>query len=406
MNWWAGNNEQGNKTMSTSTDAITHFAAKVAAETCAEVSTEIRGQAGFITLNRPSALNALSLPMIRALNACLLAWRDDDRVKAVAIRGMSKTGPFGVFCAGGDIRFFHQAVLTSNPELDDFFTEEYALNHLIHTYPKPTIAFMDGIVMGGGMGISQGTSFRVVTERTKMAMPETSIGLFPDVGGGYFLSRCPGRAGEWLALTGDVITAADAVACGLADGCVDSGNLPSMWEALGTLSFDSSQDSAVDPVARVRTLVATNLIACGAQLTGARADIDTYFSLDSVLEIIQALEAANTSWATQTAATLRKRSPLMLHVTLTQVRRARSMGVADDLRMERNMVRHCFSTRHLGRSGAASETMEGIRALAIDKDHSPKWNPARIEDISPEMVLPFFEAPWPASAHPLRHLAD
>jgi len=207
-------------------------------------------------------------------------------------------------------------------------------------------------------------------------------------------------------LTGDVITAADAVACGLADGCVDSGNLPSMWEALGTLSFDSSQDSAVDPVARVRTLIATNLIACGAQLTGARADIDTYFSLDSVLEIIQALEAANTSWATQTAATLRKRSPLMLHVTLTQVRRARSMGVADDLRMERNMVRHCFSTRHLGRSGAASETMEGIRALAIDKDHSPKWNPARIEDISPEMVLPFFEAPWPASAHPLRHLAD
>lgn len=392
--------------MSTSIDPSTHLAAQVATDTCAEVSTEIRGQAGFITLNRPSALNALSLPMIRALNACLLAWRDDDRVKAVAIRGMGKTEPFGVFCAGGDIRFFHQAVLASNPELDDFFTEEYALNHLIHTYPKPTIAFMDGIVMGGGMGISQGTSFRVVTERTKMAMPETSIGLFPDVGGGYFLSRCPGRTGEWLALTGDVITAADAVACGLADGCVDSGNLPSMWEALGTLSFDSSRDSATDPVARVKNLIAPNLIACDAQLTGARADIDAYFSLDSVLEIIQALEAAKTSWATQTTATLRKRSPLMLHVTLAQVRRARSMGVADDLRMERNMVRHCFSTRHLGRSGAASETMEGIRALAIDKDHSPKWNPARIEDISSEMVLPFFEAPWPASAHPLRHLVD
>ena len=186
----------------------------------AEVLSEVRGQVGFITLNRPRALNALSLGMVRDLMGILLAWQNDARVLAVAIRGSNKEGPFGAFCAGGDIRFLHAAGSQGNPQVEDFFTEEYALNHLIHHYPKPYIAFMDGIVMGGGMGISQGASLRVVTERTKMAMPETAIGMFPDVGGGYFLSRCPGHAGEWLALTGDTIGAGDAVASGLADGCL------------------------------------------------------------------------------------------------------------------------------------------------------------------------------------------
>src|SRR5450830_622952 len=209
-----------------------------ASDEAALVLSEVRGQVGFITLNRPKALNALSLPMIRALTQCLLAWRDDARVKAVAIRGSSKTGPFGAFCAGGDIRFFHQAALAGYPELEDFFTEEYMLNHLVHTYPKPSMAFMDGIVMGGGMGIGQGTKIRIVTERTKMAMPETNIGLFPDVGGGYFLSRCPGHTGEWLALTGDTLGSAAALALGLADTCFDPSQLPAAREALATLDFD------------------------------------------------------------------------------------------------------------------------------------------------------------------------
>ncbi|MDD2546398.1 MAG: 3-hydroxyisobutyryl-CoA hydrolase, partial [Burkholderiaceae bacterium] len=206
-------------------------------ETVAEVLSEVRGQMGLITLNRPRALNALSLGMVRELMAVLLAWKDDARVLAVAIRGSNKEGPFGAFCAGGDIRFLHQAGTQGNPLLEDFFTEEYALNHLIHNYPKPYIAFMDGIVMGGGMGISQGAALRIVTERTKMAMPETAIGLFPDVGGGYFLSRCPGRAGEWLALTGETIGAGDAVALGLADGCLPAEQQAPLWEALGTQHF-------------------------------------------------------------------------------------------------------------------------------------------------------------------------
>ena len=176
------------------------------------VVAEVRGRVGCLTLNRPKALNALSLDMIRRITQALQAWKDDGMVLAVVVRGVSKDGPFGTFCAGGDIRFFHQAALGGDAALEAFFTEEYALNHLVHTYPKPYIALMDGIVMGGGMGISQGASLRIVTERCKVAMPETGIGLFPDVGGGYFLSRCAGHTGEYLALTGCVLDGAQAVA--------------------------------------------------------------------------------------------------------------------------------------------------------------------------------------------------
>lgn len=357
-----------------------------------DVLSEVRGQVGFITLNRPRALNALSLGMVRDLMGVLLAWQNDARVLAVAIRGSNKEGPFGAFCAGGDIRFLHQAGSQGNPLLEDFFTEEYALNHLIHNYGKPYIAFMDGIVMGGGMGISQGAALRVVTERTKMAMPETAIGLFPDVGGGYFLSRCPGRVGEWLALTGDTIGAGDAIENQLADGCLPADQQAAVWDALGTQSFASG--------AAVKDYVASKFVAASALQSSARGQIDQYFSLPTVVEIVAALEAADTEWAGATAATLRKRSPLMLHVVLEQIRRARTMGLADDLRMERDMVRHCFFLRP-----GQSETVEGIRALAVDKDHAPKWNPARIEDVEPELVQAFFQSPWPAQAHPLAVLS-
>jgi enoyl-CoA hydratase/carnithine racemase len=371
-----------------------------------EIQTTVAGGVGLITLNRPKALNALSLAMVQALLATLQAWRDDPAVFAVAIRGSNKIGRpgspealFGGFCAGGDIRFFHQAALAGDSALDDFFTEEYTLNHLIHNYPKPYVAFMDGIVMGGGMGISQGASLRIVTERTKMAMPETGIGLFPDVGGGYFLSRCPGYVGEYLALTGDTIGGDQAVAWGLADVCVPSELLPALWAALMT------QGS----VENLKRWIATNVIAAHADSTGATGQFDinnfASFGLGSISSIVAALEATGTKPARLTAATLRHRSPLMLHVVLQQIRRARSMTLADDLRMERDLVQHCFYTAHLERSGHASETVEGIRALAIDKDYKPVWNPARIADVTPDMVAPFFASPWPAGTHPLKDLA-
>jgi enoyl-CoA hydratase/carnithine racemase len=363
----------------------------------AEVITEVRGAVGFITLNRPGALNALNLPMIRALSACLLAWREDDRVQAVAIRGSTKAGPFGALCAGGDIRFFHQALLLGDPTPEDFFTEEYTLNHLIHTYPKPTIAFMDGVVMGGGMGISQGASHRLVTTRTKMAMPETLIGLFPDVGGGYFLSRCPGHAGEWLALTGTTLDASQAIALGLADHAVAVDQLQPLWDALAQLQpCDRAQ---------INFFVATFIIAFDAVSTWSRDQIDHYFSMNSVTAVMSALEQDSSDWATQTAGLLRQRSPLMLHVAFEQIRRARQLTLAQDLRMERDMMRQVFYPQHLSRAGFQTEAAEGIRALVIDKDSKPQWQPARIEDVTPDMVQAFFKSPWVPHSHPLRMLA-
>lgn len=355
-----------------------------------EVFVEVQGRAALVTLNRPKVLNALTLDMVRQLTAVLLACREAAAIEFVAVRGMGKEGPFGHFCAGGDLRFFHEAVFSGNPELEDFFTEEYALNHLVNTFPKPYAVFMDGVVMGGGMGISgharQGATLRIATERTKMAMPETNVGLFPDVGGGWFLSRCPGHLGEYLALTGQVIGAADALYAGLADAVVPSSGLQPLWESI-------SGQGAVQPDAGMQLPQ--------SMLARHEDAIEKFFSLGSVQEIVSALEADGSDFAKETAAVLRKRSPLMLGVTLEQLRRARGLSLADDLRMERGMVRRCF---HL-RPGAASETVEGIRALAIDKDHAPRWNPARIEDVTPAMVAAFFDPPWPAHAHPLRDLA-
>lgn len=364
--------------------------------TCPEVLTEVRGQLGCITLNRPRALNALSLPMIRALAAALLAWRDDPQVQAVAIRGMGKEGAFGAFCAGGDIRFFHQAMLRGDGELEDFFTEEYALNHLIHHYPKPYIAFMDGIVMGGGMGISQGARLRIVTPRTKMAMPETNIGLFPDVGGGWFLARSPRHGGEWLALTSEVVGAGDALALQLADACFDAARISQAWEALSALpKFDAASLQAWQQ----------GYLVAAPQATLPLDSIARCFEQPDVLRIVQTLELEPGEWAAATVKALRTHSPLMLQVTLEQIRRGATMSLADELRMERDMVRHCFNARHLDRFMAATDTMEGIRALVIDKDRTPQWSPARLEDVRPGMVAGFFVSPWPAHAHPLRELA-
>lgn len=366
--------------------------------TATDILIERRGYAGLITLNRPKALNALSLQMVRDITAALTAWRVDTSVELVAIRGTNKVGKpgtpealFGGFCAGGDIRFFHTAALAGDTALDDFFTEEYALNHLIHNYPKPYIALMDGVVMGGGMGLCQGAKSRIVTEHTKMAMPETNIGLFPDVGGGYFLSRCPGHVGEYLALTGEVISADEAIDYGLADLKVDASSLPALWDQLGNASFDE-----------------WNAIVSGAACARQQGDaalkyphIDAHFGLLRVKHIVDSLEKAKDDvWAKKTAAVLRKRSPLMLHVALEQIRKARGMTLAEDLRMERDMVHNCF---HL-RPGLDSETVEGIRALAVDKDYSPKWNPERVEDVKPGMADAFFVSPWAADTHPLRHL--
>ena len=254
--------------------------------------------------------------------------------------------------------------------------------------------------MGGGMGISQGASLRIVTERSKLAMPETNIGLFPDVGGGYFLSRCPGATGEYLALTGQMMLGADAITVGLADKLVDSAYIGTLWD-------DLTANPATDMAARLKVLEERLEASTPVYHQPSWMDngIDSCFAKATVPEIVQALTDLNSDWATACIKTLRQRSPLMLHVVLEQIHRARHMTLANDLRMERDLVRHCFHTEHLNRSGHSSETVEGIRALAIDKDHSPQWNPARIEDITEAMVAPFFTSPWKDQEHPLADLA-
>ena len=355
------------------------------------VVSEVVGRVGCITLNRPKALNALSLEMVRLLTQALLAFQANSQVLAVLVRGQGKEEPFGHFCAGGDIRFFHQAALAGDNSLADFFTEEYALNHLIHTYSKPYIAFMDGVVMGGGMGLAQGASLRIATDKTKMAMPETMIGLFPDVGGGYFLSRCQGALGEYLGLTGHMLNGPQAIQAGLADGLIEVQRLPMLWKTLLSTPFESGE--------AVERWIQSQFTKLEAVPFPNKSDIDKHFALPTPLEISLALSQDNSEWAVQTLTSLNKASPLMVHVVLAQIRKARNMGLADDLRMERNLVHHCFHLRE------RSETVEGIRALAVDKDHQPKWAHAKLSEVSDLEWPAFFESPWTPETHPLRHLS-
>jgi enoyl-CoA hydratase/carnithine racemase len=358
-----------------------------------QIQAEVNGCLGLITLNRPQALNALSLAMIRDMTALLRHWAARPQIQAVAVLGAGREGKPAAFCAGGDIRFFHQAAHAGDPALEDFFTEEYRLNHLIHHYPKPCVALMDGIVMGGGMGISQGAKLRVLTEHSKLAMPETGIGLFPDVGGGYFLAQCPGHVGEWLALTGQAISAGDAIEWGLGDVFVRAEQFPALIEDLRR----GPQPSAEHVVATVMER------ADLAPISAPKATmdrIDRHFGQPTLAAILDSLARADDGWAREVHATLLKRSPLMMAVTLELVRRGRRLSLADDLRLERDLVHHAF---HL-RGPAHSETVEGIRALAVDKDHHPRWSPATVADIDPAELAAFFVSPWAPEGHPLRDL--
>lgn len=358
-----------------------------------QILAEVNGCLGLITLNRPQALNALSLGMIRDMTALLRHWAASPQIQAVAVLGAGREGKAPAFCAGGDIRFFHQAAHSGDPALEHFFTEEYRLNHLIHHYPKPYVALMDGIVMGGGMGISQGAKLRVLSERSKLAMPETGIGLFPDVGGGYFLAQCPGHVGEWLALTGQAVAAGDAIEWGLGDVYVPA----AQWDDLVHALRSSAQPSAEHVVA---TVMERADLAPAADPKAAAGRIDRHFGEPTLTGILDSLAAAGDDWAQQTHGVLLQRSPLMLAVTLELVRRGRRLSLADDLRLERDLVHHCF---HL-RGAARSETVEGIRALAVDKDHAPRWSPARVADIDAAEVAAFFVSPWTKDQHPLRDL--
>jgi enoyl-CoA hydratase/carnithine racemase len=365
-----------------------------------EVATYVANRIGFIELERPKALNALSTGMIRAIHAALDQWRENPDVLAVVVRSQHPRA----FCAGGDIRFLYESAQRGEHDARDvFFIEEYRLNHAIFTYPKPYIALMNGVVMGGGMGISQGAhrtgGLRVVTNSTKMAMPETRIGLFPDVGASWFLARTPGAIGRYLAVTGETIGAADALYAGLADAYIDDEALPALVDTLRSELFERGADvvACIEREALAHRVVPS---PDASPLANARVLIDRHFALPDVARILASLEheCARTSdaaeWAEQTIGVLRERSPLSMAVSLEVVTRAEG-SMADVLRCDLDLTRSSF---------LAGDTLEGIRARIIDKDNAPHWRFARIEDVSAADVDKMFESPWPASEHPLRDL--
>ena len=358
------------------------------------VQSRVANRTGIITLDRPKALNSLSLQMVRDLTEVLQAWRDDPAVEAVVLGSSSPKA----LCAGGDIRFFHdvgnKTPMGGSALLEDFFTEEYALNHLIHFYPKPYVALMDGVVMGGGMGIAQGgpsCRIRIVTEKTKMAMPEVNIGLFPDVGGSYFLSRAPGQLGNYLGLTGLTIGAADALYVGLADLFVPQ-------EQMAALAARIDSTPGTELRAMIDAFAAPFAGGAGtSELEAQRSRIDHHFSAPTVAAIMQSLASDVDAFAHKAHAAMAQRSPLMMCVTRELLRRGAGLDVSGCLRMERTMVRHNFEH---------GEVLEGVRALVIDKDNAPRWNPPTLIEVSGEMIERFFAPVWPASAHPLWHLKD
>ncbi|MDY7231136.1 enoyl-CoA hydratase/isomerase family protein [Hyalangium rubrum] len=331
-----------------------------------DVQLETRGPIGLVTLDRPKALNALSLDMIRAIHPRLDAWASTPEVKAVVIRGAGGKA----FCAGGDVR---AVAASTGPLAQDYFREEYGLNRRIHHYEKPYIALVDGISMGGGLGLSIHGSYRVVTERLMFSMPETAIGIFPDVGGGWFLPRFPGEVGTYLALTGARGNAADAMWTGYGTHHVNHARLDALLEAL--VAADWNQGSPQEVVARVLASHATD--AGPAPLSAQREAIDRCFAADRVEDILAALAAEGSEWAEATRVTLARMCPTSLKVTLRQLRRCRALPYDEVVPIEYRLSQHLTSR---------PDFREGIRAVLVDKDQKPRWNPATLAEVREEDV--------------------
>ena len=339
-----------------------------------DILLKVEGHAGFMSLNRPSALHALTLPMVHAMTAALLKWRDDPAVRCVVIDHADGRG----FCAGGDIAFLRNSAMNDGGVSGlKFFHDEYQLNHLLVTYPKPVVAFMDGITMGGGVGISQPARFRVATENTKFAMPETGIGLFPDVGGGWYLSRLEGRVGQFLALTGARIAGAGCLSLGLATHYLTSNVLAEAKSRIATEDVD-----------RIDGILGTlSVTPPDSNIVATIVQINRHFASDSLEDILANLEGDESDWAMKELANLRTKSPQTCKVALRQLSESLKLtDFADNMAME-----YRIASRVLVRPDFA----EGVRAVIVDKDNSPKWDPATAEGVTDALIDAIF-APLPA----------
>ena len=342
-----------------------------------DVLAEVRNHIGHLTLNRPAGLNAITLGMVRSLSQQLQAWADDPQVYAVVLRGAGEKA----FCAGGDIRSLYDSFKAGDTLHQDFFVEEYALDLAIHHYRKPVLALMDGFVLGGGMGLVQGADLRVVTERSRLAMPEVAIGYFPDVGGSYFLPRIPGELGIYLGVTGVQIRAADALYCGLADWYLDSHKLNDLDHKLDHLQW---HESPLKDLQGALAKLAVQQLP-DAPLAALRPAIDHFFGLPDVPSIVEQLQqvtvADSHEWALHTADLMQTRSPLAMAVTLEMLRRGRRLPLEQCFALELHLDRQWFERGDL---------IEGVRALIIDKDKQPRWNPPTLHGLDKNHVESFF----------------
>lgn len=330
------------------------------------------GHIGLITLNRPEALNALSHAMIIALYKQLTAWREDEAVKAILIQGAGEKA----FCAGGDIRKIYEAKHEADYPMKEFFWDEYRLNHCIYHYPKPYIALLDGITMGGGVGVSLHGSHRIATERFMFAMPETGIGFFPDIGGSYLLSRCPGQTGTYLGLTGARVKAADAFYLGLVNHCIPSNQKPELLDALFSAKLGDAHHTSISAIIEKHAVAIEP-----APLAEQRHLIDECFSFNSPEEIISVLQNKSPDWCAQTVKTLLSKSPTSLKVTLQQLRQGVQMDFDQCMQMEYRLALR-FLANH--------DFYEGVRAIIIDKDQKPQWQPATLAEVKQNEVDSYF----------------
>ena len=345
-----------------------------------DVLTSIEGKIGRIRLNRPKALHALNTDMCREMLASLVEWRENPTVKGVTIDHAEGRG----FCAGGDIRMLAESGASDGANAREFFFIEYRLNHYLFTYRNPTVAFMDGITMGGGVGISQPCRYRVATENTRFAMPETAIGLFPDVGGGWYLSRLPGRVGHFLALTGARLDGAECKYLGLATHYIPHERLEEVKARIAEhperIEGILGQASVTPPPARIEQHL---------------NQINKSFAADRLEDVIAALEADGSEWAEAELATLRCKSPQACKVSLRLLSDGAGMqDFADEMRQE-----YAVATRVVQRH----DFVEGVRSVLIDKDQQPRWDPATPEGVTEHMIDTIF-APMPAGQEwtPLR----
>ena len=333
-----------------------------------EVLFERRGRAGFITLNRPRALNAVTLAMIRKMRAGLSRWANDEAVERVVIRANGEKA----FSAGGDIRQLYEWMFAGDPLARTFYAEEYRLNAFIKRYPKPYVALVDGIVMGGGVGVSFHGSHSVCGESTRFAMPETGIGFFPDVGATFFLPRLPGKLGSFLALTGARLGQADLLWCGLAT------------HAVPRMRFDALADALAE-AADLEDALARFSESAGEPPIAARAPaIDRCFGAATVENIVERLSAEggeHAGWAKETLGAMAKKSPLNQKIALRQMQVGAAMAFEECMRTEFRLAMRAIE---------GGEFREGIRAAIVDKDNSPRWSPARLEDVTDDMVDRFF----------------